>query len=207
MTYDFAQAGTGGLHARSPALSSTPPTYPASISDSALPATFLSRMTYFVYDGSFDGLLCACHRIYRSGRLPDDIRVFEVGHTFFMGDVARIRTDERRARAIEAALKRAADPELPRRLRLAFRSSEPGVERVLLRLMIGLLGRPANADDSFPEPRPEHLLEGLQIAERLARQVEPTLEVPSSSCRRGSHAVRRSASSRLRRSRPDEDPA
>lgn len=128
-------------------------------------------MTYLVYDGSFDGLLCVCHTIYRTGHLPDDIRVYDAGHTYFMGNVSRVQTDERRARLVESALTRAADAELMRRLRMAFRSEEPGLERALLRLMIGLLGRPDRADASFPDLRPEQIREGLRIAERLARQV------------------------------------
>ena len=90
-------------------------------------------MSTYVYDGSFDGLLCVIFEAYRRRRPPSRIVRGPLDQTSFFDEVIEVATKEKRARRVENGLRRAAEPEAAEKLYHAFRVEGPDVEMTLFR--------------------------------------------------------------------------
>ncbi len=87
--------------------------------------------TVYCYDGSFPGFLCCIFESYAQKELPAAVLPPEEGQLTFFGQRS-IETDLRRARRVEAGLKRLG-PEVRERVTTGFLSTDPGKDLKLLR--------------------------------------------------------------------------
>ena len=121
-------------------------------------------MLTYVYDGSFDGLLCVIFEAYRRRRPPSRIVRAPLEQPAFFERAIEVKTEEKRARRVENGLRRAAEPEAAEKLYHAFRTEGPDVEMTLLRYVQIVFTPPEHADAGA-------WLEPVLEVERMAKRV------------------------------------
>ena len=121
-------------------------------------------MSTYVYDGTFDGLLCVIFEAYRRRRPPTCIARAPLKQAAFFEEAIRVTTDERKARRVENGLRRAREPEAAETCYYAFRADRPGLEMTLFRYAEVVLTPPH-------QERAETWLAPVLEAERLAKRV------------------------------------
>lgn len=87
----------------------------------------------YVYDGTFDGLLCCIFRAFERREDPDEVHPCMPAQLSMLGEPVRVQTDAARARRVEAGIVRTAGVQALCHVRDAVFSCNPHAGRDALR--------------------------------------------------------------------------
>ena len=125
-------------------------------------------MVTFIYDGSFDGLLCCVFESYVKKIIPDRI-IEEINFTpLLLEQNYTIATNPQHAQRVQAGIEEKIDPKVMRKVYKVFLSEQENVGVLLLRYIHLLFAKGAAVDYDYRNPV---VLKIKQIHKQIHREV------------------------------------
>jgi probable DNA metabolism protein len=126
-------------------------------------------MNTYVYDKTFEGLLCVVFEAYASKFFPDQIAVEANRLTFATDSVFRVATDPARAQRVWCGLLKKISREAARQLPIVFMSELPEVEMLLFRYVRKAFDSAASIEVNFGDA---DVLQLAKIYRKVSREAE-----------------------------------
>lgn len=126
-------------------------------------------MIVFVYDGSFEGLLCCIFESYKQKILPDKIEDRVVHQPVLIGQVVEVQTFKSHAQRVLIGLNKRTEGQAENLFYKVFLSEIPNLESTVFRVAQLILEKGnSTALENFASP---YVLQCFQIAKKMDREI------------------------------------